>query len=738
MNYLPESRPLKALAAAIALSTVALAAHAQEALEEIIVVSQKRAAGMSVQDVASSITAIDASAMENAFTVNLVDVGRMVPNVQLNQVSTFNGYPNFYIRGIGINGSTRSVDPAVGLFVDGIYIGYGPSSLIDTFDLASVEVLRGPQGTLFGRNVTGGAVVANTKRPIDEFEADLKLGAGEYDRLDVAGSVNVPMGDAAAFRIASIYQHMDGYFRNLENGDRKARKEQVLVRPSLKLTPTDTLDITLIGEYMHNDGGAATSQNIVNPKFPKLAQTLFGYVPPDDKYDIRHNLHGYSDSETRQLILDSNWDVGHGVVTGIVGWRDVEFDSSTDFDGSPITLFHFPDNEETQDQTSVELRYASTFSEVVDFTVGLYWFEQDFFVGEQRDTFGGVAAGTIRTIGRTDQEQSQEAAFTQGTWHLSDKWSVVAGVRYTKEKKEIEFTPPGVKRCAPDFSGCTLVLDGDEDWDSVSPKLGVNYQLDDETLIYASWIQSSRSGVFNARAQRAEFLGPSEPEEVDSYELGIKTDLFDKRLRVNAAVFTMAYDDIQKIINESFDPDGAGPQPPTSGQVVANAAEATISGMELEISALVTDAFSVNAAFGYTDAAYDEFAGQDVNGDGVPDPDLAEDLEFEKVPETTVFLGGNYVIDLPNADELTLRASWNYTDKFYTDTLNRPWLSQDGYGLYDASITYAHGDVWQLSLWGKNLSDEEYIDFAADVGALGSWVFGGEPRHFGVELRAWF
>jgi iron complex outermembrane receptor protein len=732
MSY--RSRPGVAWAVSVALASGAAALSAQE-LEEVVITSQKGASGLSNQDVPAAITAFDANAIERNFAVDLRDLGRLTPNVQLNQVSTFNGYANFYIRGIGINGSTRTVDPAVGLFVDGIYVGFGPSSLVDTFDIGSVEVLRGPQGTLFGRNVTGGAVVVTTANPEREFSQKFRLTAGNYQRADIAYSVTGPLSDIVSMRLSAIYSHSDGYFENLRNGEDKANKNLTLIRPSIRFDFSETFDLTLKGEYQTNKGGPATSQNIVNPVFPKLAQTLFGYIPPDDKYDINHDLQGYSITEVKQLSAEANWTLSHGKVTAIAGWRDVRFDSSTDFDGSPITLFHFPDNKETQDQTSLEVRYASSFSDTVSFTTGLYYFQQEFFIGERRATFGG-ALGTVNTAGVALQEQSNWAAFIQGNWKFTDRLSATVGGRYTKEDKEILFSPPG--RCALDFTSCTLVLPGQRDWSNFSPKFGLEFQATDDLLTYASWTRGFRSGVFNARAQRVEFLGPSDEEVVDSVEVGLKSQFANGRMRFNAALFSMKYDDIQKIVNDSFDPDGPGPQPPTSGQVVRNAAAATIQGVELEFNAAATERLTFDASFGYTDASYDEFNGQDVTGDGVPDPALAKALKFEKVPEFTGYLGLNYELPLSGDDALTFRGSYSYTDKFYTDTLNREWLAQDGFGLIDASVTFARGERWNLSLWGKNLTDEEYIDFAADVGTLGSWVFGGEPRRYGVEFRMTF
>lgn len=701
-------------------------------LEEVVITSQKRATALANQDVGASISAFDTSAMDKAFAVTLTDLGRIAPNVQLNQVSTFNGYANFYIRGIGINGSTRTVDPAVGLFVDGIYVGFGPSSIVDTFDLGSVEVLRGPQGTLFGRNVTGGAVVATTKRPTDEFELEGRITLGNYDRADAALVVNVPFTETVAGRLATLVQHQQGYFTNLENGRHKADKNLLLVRPSIKVTPSDTFDFTLIGEFLRNNGGPSNSQNIVSPTANNAATNVFGYVPPKDKYSIRHNLQGYSNTETKQLIGEANWDLGHGLVTAIAGWRDTEFLSSTDFDGSPITLFHFKDNVEEQDQKSVELRYASSFSDKFAFTFGLYYFTQDFYVGEQRETFGGVVLGTVRTAGVTRETDENYAAFLQGTYQFTDRWALTLGGRYTEDNKEILFSPPG--RCTLDYATCTLVLPGEDTWSNFSPKVGVEFKLSPDVLTYASWTKGFRSGVFNARAQRVEFLGPSEPETVASTEIGLKSELFDRRVRFNVAVFQSKYDDIQKILNESFDPDGPGPQPATSGQTVQNAAKATIEGVEVEVNTLVTERFTIDASVGYTDAAYDSFPGLDLTGDGVPDPALAKQTKFEKVPEWTGYLGAEYTIPVDVGD-LRLRASYAYTSRFFTDQFNRRHLSQEPYGLVDASMTLNAGDHWEVSLWGKNLTDEEYIDFAADVGTLGSWVFGGEPRRYGVEVR---
>ena len=730
------------------------AAFAQSSIEEIVVVSQKRAAAVNVQNVASAVTAFDENAIGSAFADNLSDLGRLAPNVQLNQAGTFSGFANFFIRGIGISNTIRTVDPAVGVFIDGVYIGYGPTSVLDTLDVASVEILRGPQGTLFGKNVTGGAVTVQTRRPEFEFGGNIAATLGAFDRIDVQGAINVPIVDnTLAARVAFMSRNNDGFFDNQELDTTKSDIDVTVIRPSLRWTPTEELDVSLITEFYRDKGDSSASQNLdsrIEPRLlgadrtptPAIVQRVFGYVPPGDKYDISHNLEGYVDAAVKNIVVDANYDLGHGTATLVTGYRDVRYDTSTDFDGSPFTVFHFPDNREDQNQISAELRYASTFLDTVEFTAGLFYFAQEMEIGERREFFAGGTAENptiARSAGLAVTDDKSYAIFGEASFTVTDRLSLVVGGRYTDEEKEITlcpFTP--VIFDSLSFADCPAVLNDSESWGSFAPKLGVNWQATDDILAYAFWTKGFRSGSFNARAPLAEALGPVDEEEVSSYELGLKSQLLEDRLRFNLAAYLSDYRNIQRTISDTV-LIGSVPQ---VLQVPRNAAEAEIWGFEAEATAVVFDGFRFEASVGYTNASYDAFAGIDANRDGVYDPatddPLATGLEFERVPEWQYTVAANYATEIGDLGFLNFRTAYQWLDSQFVDTLNSPSLRLDSYGLLDVSASYIDpSQRYEVSVFGRNLNDAKFHDFGFDGGTHRA-VWGGQPRTWGIRLRAFF
>jgi len=725
-----------------------LGAHAQ-VLEEVVVTSQKRATSLNVQDVPTAISVYSGNALEDSFAVDLTDVGRMAPNVQLNDSGTYPGFSNFFIRGIGVSNTTRSQDPAVGTFFDGIYVGFGPSSVAAAFDLQSVEVLRGPQGTLFGKNVTGGAVSVTSRRPSSQFGGYAKIQAGNYDSLQVTGAVDLPLSDNLAMRVAGTSRSQDGYFDNLTTGQTKPEIDVNIIRPSLLWTPTDRLSFTLIGEYYRSRSGSSAAQNMDSRIDPRVAgaatvQRVFGYTPPSDKYDINHDLQGYLDAETRMLILDASYQADHGTFTVITGARDVRYDSSTDFDGSPFTVFHFPDNEEDQEQFSIEARYASSFSDTFEFTSGLFYFTQEYDIGERREFYVGGEPenpSTLQQVGLALTDDESLAAFGEASWHFTDNLSLLVGGRVTDETKEVVFCPftsdPGVFSSLS-MSACDARISDSESWTSFSPKVGVNWHITDEIFTYASWSTGFRSGSYNIRASIPEAIGPVDEEEVTTWEAGFKSTLLDGRMRFNVAVFHSAYDDIQRTISDTVIVNGS----PQVAQVLRNAAEATISGIELEGSLMISDNLSADFTFGYLDAKYDEFPGIDADRNGVYeqaiDDRAARNLDFERVPEFEYTLGVDHSLPLGDAAELSSRVSYQWRDEHFVDTLNSPSIAVDSYGLLDASVTYDRfAQGWSIALFGRNLTDEEFHDFGFDGGTHRA-VWGGTPRTYGVELSVNF
>ena len=260
----------------------------------------------------------------------------------------------------------------------------------------------------------------------------------------------------------------------------------ISVRPSISLQLSNAAELIVRAQYTRDAGGSAAVRNLVNPQDPKAAQTIYGYREPEGAFELNNDVGVENDIETWQVIGELDWHVGHGLVTSVVGYRDVRFDTSSDFDGTPFTIFHFPNNEEDQRQLSTEFRYASSFSETIEFVAGVSYFDQSYHVGERRAILAGV--DDIDQAAVIDTEHAMSAVFAQGTYRLSETVGVVLGGRYSTENKAIVFSPPG--HCALDFSSCTMRINASRDWQHVEPKVGVHVDLNDASMAYASSLLS--------------------------------------------------------------------------------------------------------------------------------------------------------------------------------------------------------------------------------------------------------
>jgi iron complex outermembrane recepter protein len=747
-------RALVALCAAAAIAP-ALAQEDENLIEEVVVRAQKKATGESVQDVPLAVSAFDENSLKRTFAVDLTDVGRLAPNVSLQPVSTFPNFANFTIRGIGVTTSIRTVDPAVNVYVDGVVMGFQAGTILDTFDMESIEVLRGPQGILFGRNTTGGAVALRTRRPTGEFGARAQLTLGDYERFDVAASIEGALTDKIAAKVAVISRNQDGFFKD-RNGGRfvvapenpsglepgtirldQPRNKTLIVKPTFVFNPTDNFELTLLGSYFRADGGGAATRAFIPPETGRLlrAQTEFGYFPPEDEYEINHDLAGSNFTEAKTMIVEGNLDTNHGLFTAVLGYRDIEYNNSLDVDGTPFTLLHFPDNEESGDQVSVELRYASTFSEKWDFTVGLYHFEQEFDILEKRQ-ITGRAAGRAHTAflyqqGIANQTQDSQAVFGNVNFNFTDRLTGFAGIRYTREDKELSAIPIGA--CTGAFTGCpTTRITSQKDWSDTSYRVGGNFEFSDDVLAYVSYTTGFRSGNFNSRASAAAIATPADPEEVKSAELGLKSTFAGGRARVNVAAFQTRYNDIQRISQGTL-PNG------TITQTLLNAGRAEIAGLELEGNFAPTDSLAIDASIGWLDAKFKEFRGIDADRNGVinaADLEAAKRLNFDRVPEITSYLAATYTLPM-NAlgGEWSLRGSWSYRSDYDTDVANNPELAQAAYSIFDASLNYSR-DSLRVSLFGRNLGNEYWVDVKSI--SQNFQAFGGMPRMYGLEVEFGF
>lgn len=722
----------------------------QKLLEEVIVTATRRAE--TAQDVPVSLTPLSEQALENASVVDITDIGFLAPNVQLQPVSTFPGFATFAMRGLGTGAnSIRSLDPTVQVLVDGMVVGTQIAGQLDIFDYETVEVLRGPQGIFFGRNSIGGAVQMRTGKPTQEFKGRAKFGVGSQGLLQGELVVQGGISDTVRAKLALQYRDYDGYFEDNNGGtfvpaqynpsgtepgtptQTQNNQQSIFIKPTITFQPSDTFDLTLYGQYFHDDGGSGATQAFIDPRLPTPALvSLFGYTPPTDQFEVNHDLVGESETEIVQLVAEANWSLGKGVLTSVTGVRDLDFTSSNDIDGTPFLLIHFPNNEEQASQFSQEFRYAVDLNEDMDLIVGGFYMDAEQGVVERRE-FTGLTAGRDHFLfnyiqSDWTQDVISTALFANWRFAFSDTWSASVGARYSSEEKNLNLTLLG--GCAgPGFTGCPTAKTAlSETWSDISPRVGIEYRPRGNLMYFGSWTRGFRSGNYNVRAPSIPAAGPADPEQADQFEIGMKGDFADGRFRANVTAFYTVYDEIQRVTNGE---DALG----NPLQLLRNAAKATIPGVEVEFTWVPTDAFRLQGSIGWIDPKFDRFTGLELDGQpGITPADeaLAEQLKFERVPELEYTLAGSYAWQLGSLPgELILRAQYAYRDGFFTDVTNNPLRTIDDYDIIDASLRY-QSDRWHVKLWGRNLGEEHYADIIST--AFNQQRFGGQARTYGLEV----
>ncbi len=769
------------LALAIGAPGAAFAQSAVDVLrDEVLVTGTKKADAENVQDVPLAVTAYGEEQLDALKVRDLQSLTTSMPNVSFDDVGTTRGVANFSIRGLGINSSIPGIDPTVGVFKDGVYLGVNGGVVLDIFDLESIEVLRGPQGILFGRNVTGGAVLLNMKRPsFDGFHASFK-GAVESglrstgENYYAMGAVSGPLiEDKLAARVSLYYNKDEGYFRRYLGGpvpnalavpfytaaldpilgpgagaligglvqgpgvddfEDFGRAETWIVRPSLTFTPSDSVELYLSYEHFDSEGDGPPGQN-------HLAGTgapNFFFTADRNSFDFSIDNVGFYETTADQLTAELKIDVGFGdgTITNLFGWRDTSGTTGGDIDATPLFLFH-SNSESEQDQWSNEIRYNGTFGRA-DVTAGFYYFTQDLAYTERRYILGGFQ--NFSGGGRVDHDVL--GIFGQVDFSLTDALVFTVGGRWTDEKKDAEIsnirangnigaTMFGVPGCGVVDGSCPVNFADEESWSNFTPKVGFTWTASDSANIYAHWTQGVRSGGYNFRNTSTTVFnpGPWDEETVNAFEIGTKVQTADGRVTLNAAAY---YNDINGMQREVNLPD------PVTGvvQIIDNTADATIWGFEAEGRIAATDRLLLTGFVGYTNGDYDKIFADISGTSGVIDAaDFA--LEIPRLVPWTYGAGFVHSLPLGGSTFINSRFSYSHRDSsFYTDnnlgTLN-------SLNIIDASIALSlmDGRV-DLSLYGKNLLHE--VNHGGDTqlpGSLGGGTFSPlmKGRIVGLELK---
>jgi iron complex outermembrane receptor protein len=697
------------------LSLVALQqAHAAGAgLEEVVVTAQKKSE--SLQEAPISIAAFGANELEARGINTLIDLRSSVPSLQIGPHPNSAITARVFIRGVGNNDDQVTQDPSVAIYLDGVYMARSQGLAMEVGDIERIEVLRGPQGALYGRNASGGAVNFITVAPeLDKFGFKQEITAGSRDLLRTKTVVNVPVTEQLAAKLTYLRAKQDGFVKNLGSGedtfgsqDRQAYRVDALWRPS------DSIDVRYT--YDHSDVGDSPVFIAAAPLYPQ-----FGHRPSHGSPFV-NNLHA-NDVTTEGHSVVANWGITDTLtLKSITAYRKLSNETFQDYNTgvfSPLPILTTY-TDATQDQWSQEFQLLGTALDgKLDYVGGLYYFKEN---AKSYDTT--AITGLNTSLRNVDVENIAYAIFGQGTYSpemFDRKLHITVGGRWSEDERKATLSN-GVQ--ASGVASFSPSVDADKNFDNFSPSLIVRYDLTDDIDVYGKVVTGYKTGGYNVRASSpARFSEGFDPETLTSYELGIKSELFARRLRLNVAVFSSDYKDIQ--INVASDPNN-----PAISDVL-NAGKAEISGVEMDLTALLTDALTLNLNYGYLDTRYTKI--KDATGN-----DISGNFRFINAPRNSYNASLDYQFPSLPIGDLSARVGYSWQEDVYSVASVIPaTYIIPSYGLLDARLNLSNvrlgkGDI-RFGLWGRNLEDKSYYVFHAN-GGVPSAIY-GEPRSFGIDV----
>lgn len=720
------------LCTAVAVSALALAAPAlaqdegasEEAssggIGEIVVTAQKRA--QNLQDVPIAITAFDSTAIKEAGFTNSLSIGDQVPNLE---IKTFGGVPNIFIRGVGNNDFNASSIGPISIYRDDVVVASTGSQIFSLFDLERIEVVRGPQGTLFGKNTTGGAIQFFSKLPDGEFEGNARFGYGRFDLFEAEAAASMPIAEGLSLRVAGIVRRRDGEKLNLFTGERAIDVDEAAARAILRWQPTSDTDIRLsVG------GGRDRSDYLENKPVGTIGGAdLFGYTDPFPDNANLLNFNGESQNHSDNVFVNLSVSHSFGDFTfkSISGYDKSDVDNRVDVDGGPFRINHINFLTDAEQVTQeFQLAYDSGPLNAI---AGLYYFQEQVDADSNADLLGELsfADGALPLITRASRKNKAYAIFGQATYSILPTVRLTLGGRYTIDKVRVthqaDLIPGFFDADIPDGAPVALVPFARlrDTFKSFSWRVSADADLTDDILAYASIDRGFKAGGFNiGLITSVDERTQVDPEYLTSYEIGLKTTLLDRRLRLNLSAFYYDYTDLQVLsVNRQ-----AGSAVPTLG--LDNAADATIKGIEVEATAVPTDWLDMGLNLGILDAKYKNYLS------GAIDPATGDPRDFSgnRMPGAPKFTLSTFAqVTVPvGRFETRWRAEYNYTGKkYYNNAQDELVSSGEGYGLLNLRVAFADPDQgWELAAWAKNVTGKAYIVDATDTSG-----FGFVPRYYG-------
>jgi len=719
------STPVKRLAVTIAAASASFLAQAQGGmLEEIVVTAQKRT--QNLQDVPIAITAFNQTMIERVGGNTLADMENFAPSLNFGRGSRrTRGEIN--IRGVGSFSRNPGFDARASVYIDGVFLGRSGSFDADLQGIESVEILRGPQGTLFGINTISGAISINTRKPTEETEVSLGAEVGNYNLTQFQGYFSGALADNLFGSLAMTKMDQDGFIDNILLNQDLNGVDRFTTRAKLRYLPSDDLEVNFSFDYLDESARGTNGEGIISDSGVGAVFGGKSYTSAPKPRQVAHDAEEQEDREFWGTSLTFDYDLGNDyILTAITAYRELEWYNLNEEDYTPVNV-GLTNFDEQSEQFTQELRITSPSDGNFDWVAGLYYIQQD--ISTNRDgSFSGAFFGrpsqdmeVIPTI--VDVDAMGYAAYFNANYRFTDALELTLGLRYNYDEKKIDFFLPNPTGFAGvlDMTGQPPYKDK-YDGSDVTPKLGLNYRMNDDVLFYASYAAGFKSGGFNVDfIQTLEEL-PYDTETADSYELGMKATLLDGRARLNVALFDTTFEDFQvqqfQRISETV-----------SRISISNAAEAVSQGIEMELTLMPVEGLTLVANSAWIDAEFEDFKdcnqGVDCTGNKLP-----------YAPEFKMFASAEYEFDLMGGRSY-IRYDYTYTDGYFTHPENTPVVREVGsYDTHNARAGFSTEDgAWEFSIWGKNLADADDLRMTEInfFGAYrGTYI---PPRTYGASVK---
>lgn len=769
LSYFPRLALSTAIASALCTSSIAIAQDGNDnvkedninAIETIVVSARKRTE--SIQNVPIAITAFSGESLEAKGALSIEGLSQHVPGLNISsgtQATGSSATTSVFMRGIGQIDFMATTDPGVGIYIDDVFYSRAMGSNFDLVDLQSIEVLRGPQGTLFGKNTIGGALVVTSKRPDEDFGGSMQLTIGDFGKVEGKGVVNIPLSDNLLSRFSFIAKEKDG-FADRVIGDRLGDEKTIGGRASFLYTPSDrgeisliidsidreaTSSVTAVRAYDENAPLAGLWNALVGPG---LGLTAPAIVNKDTPFKSNATGPNVDDATTWGASLKVEWEFDDFTFKSVTAHREMETEFARDGDNSPAQYLQ---SHNVGDQTQFTQEFqllGSSFDERLDWVVGIYYLE------EEADDFNEVrlASGLYESleaiptqlngsackapwtapgcsgnpinigldldfdaINNVDNESL--AVFAHATYKLTDDWNITAGLRWFDEEKEYFLQHDRINAGVP-LIGATTVSDS---WSGVLPLITLDYKINDNSMVYFSSTEGYKSGGYNGRPTTEAEVESFDPEYLWSHEIGYKADLMDGTARLNLAAFYYDYEDIQL---SSTNADETG----NLILVIQNGGKAETIGFEAELEVRPADGWQITASMAILDAKYKELnEGATVT--------LDHDLVF--TPDLSGTLGVSYSAEIFDELLLTSRMDVSYSGEHFTTVDNSEYLKVRDITLVNARVSLMDFDEnWELAVFVTNLTDQEYhgagLNSFDSFGVVESSI--APPRQVGASLK---